>query len=198
MKKLKSVERLEDSFNKLPSVGRKSAERLAYSIIDMSEDDVKEFSNALLSLKQKVHFCPICGNITEDDVCDVCKDEDRDQTTLMIVSYPKDLQAFENSEGYKGLYHVLNGVISVSKGKGIEDLNIDSLLKRLESKTIKEVIIATNPTIEGEATGIYVSKIIAPYVESITRLAYGLQMGGNLDYTDSLTLSKAIEGRRKI
>ena len=198
MKKLKSVERLEDSFNKLPSVGRKSAERLAYSIIDMSEDDVKEFSNALLSLKQKVHFCPICGNITEDDVCDVCKDKDRDQTTLMIVSYPKDLQAFENSEGYKGLYHVLNGVISVSKGKGIEDLNIDSLLKRLESQTIKEVIIATNPTIEGEATGIYVSKIIAPYVESITRLAYGLQMGGNLDYTDSLTLSKAIEGRRKI
>ena len=198
MKKLKSVERLEDSFNKLPSVGRKSAERLAYSIIDMSEDDVKEFSNALLSLKQKVHFCPICGNITEDDVCDVCKDEDRDQTTLMIVSYPKDLQAFENSEGYKGLYHVLNGVISVSKGKGIEDLNIDSLLKRLENKAIKEVIIATNPTIEGEATGIYVSKIIAPYVESITRLAYGLQMGGNLDYTDSLTLSKAIEGRRKI
>ena len=198
MKKLKSVERLEDSFNKLPSVGRKSAERLAYSIIDMSGDDVKEFSNALLSLKQKVHFCPIFGNITEDDVCDVCKDEDRDQTTLMIVSYPKDLQAFENSEGYKGLYHVLNGVISVSKGKGIEDLNIDSLLKRLENKTIKEVIIATNPTIEGEATGIYVSKIIAPYVESITRLAYGLQMGGNLDYTDSLTLSKAIEGRRKI
>lgn len=198
MKKLKSVERLEESFNKLPSVGRKSAERLAYSIIDMSEDDVKEFSNALLNLKEKVHFCPVCGNITEDDICSICKDEDRDQTILMVVSYPKDLQAFENSEGYKGLYHVLNGVISISKGKGIEDLNVDSLFKRLEGGTIKEVIIATNPTIEGEATGIYLSKLIAPLVQNVTRLAYGLQMGGNLDYTDALTLSKAIEGRRKI
>lgn len=198
MKKLKSVERLEESFNKLPSVGRKSAERLAYSIIDMNEDDVKEFSNALLNLKEKVHFCPVCGNITEDDICSICKDEDRDQTILMVVSYPKDLQAFENSEGYKGLYHVLNGVISISKGKGIEDLNVESLFKRLEGGTIKEVIIATNPTIEGEATGIYLSKLIAPLVQNVTRLAYGLQMGGNLDYTDALTLSKAIEGRRKI
>ena len=198
MKELKSIGRLEDSFNKLPSVGRKSAERLAYSIIDMDINDVKEFSNALLNLKENVHFCPVCGNITEDDVCYICKDNDRDQSTLMVVSYPKDLHAFENSEGYNGLYHVLNGVISVSKGKGIEDLNVDSLLKRLEKGTIKEVIIATNPTIEGEATGIYLSKIIAPYVENVTRLAYGLQMGGNLDYTDSLTLSKAIEGRRKI
>ena len=198
MKKLKSLERLEDSFNKLPSVGRKSAERLAYSIIDMSEDDVKEFSNALLSIREKVHFCPICGNITEDDVCEICKDNDRDQSTLMVVSYPKDLQGIENSEGYKGLYHVLNGVISVSKGKGIEDLNVASLLRRLEAGTVKEVIIATNPTIEGEATGIYLSKIISPYIQNVTRLAYGLQMGGNLDYTDALTLSKAIEGRRKI
>ena len=198
MKKLKSLERLEESFNKLPSIGRKSAERLAYSIIEMSDDDVKEFSDALQSLKSKVHICPICGNITEDDICEICKDEDRNQAQIMVVSYPKDLIAFENSEGYKGLYHVLNGVISVSKGKGIDDLNISSLIERVKNDAIKEVIIATNPTIEGEATGIYLSKLLAPYVESVTRLAYGLQMGGNLDYTDSLTLSKALEGRTKI
>lgn len=198
MKKLKSLERLEESFNKLPSIGRKSAERLAYSIIEMSDDDVKEFSDALQSLKSKVHICPICGNITEDDICEICKDEDRNQAQIMVVSYPKDLIAFENSEGYKGLYHVLNGVISVSKGKGIDDLNISSLIERVKNNAIKEVIIATNPTIEGEATGIYLSKLLSPYVESVTRLAYGLQMGGNLDYTDSLTLSKALEGRTKI
>ena len=198
MKKLKSLERLEESFNKLPSIGRKSAERLAYSIIEMSDDDVKEFSDALQSLKSKVHICPICGNITEDDICEICKDEDRNQAQIMVVSYPKDLIAFENSEGYKGLYHVLNGVISVSKGKGIDDLNISSLIERVKNNAIKEVIIATNPTIEGEATGIYLSKLLSPYVESVTRLAYGLQMGGNLYYTDSLTLSKALEGRTKI
>ena len=198
MKKLKSLERLEESFNKLPSIGRKSAERLAYSIIEMSDDDVKEFSDALQSLKSKVHICPICGNITEDDICEICKDEDRNQAQIMVVSYPKDLIAFENSEGYKGLYHVLNGVISVSKGKGIDDLNISSLIERVKNNAIKEVIIATNPTIEGEATGIYLSKLLSPYVESVTRLAYGLQMGGNLDYTDSLTRSKALEGRTKI
>lgn len=198
MKKLKSLERLEESFNKLPSIGRKSAERLAYSIIEMSDDDVKEFSDALQSLKSKVHICPICGNITEDDICEICKDEDRNRAQIMVVSYPKDLIAFENSEGYKGLYHVLNGVISVSKGKGIDDLNISSLIERVKNNAIKEVIIATNPTIEGEATGIYLSKLLSPYVESVTRLAYGLQMGGNLDYTDSLTLSKALEGRTKI
>ena len=198
MKKLKSLERLEDSFNKLPSIGRKSAERLAYSMVEMSDEDVKEFSDALLNLKEKLKVCPICGNLTEEDICDICSDPDRDQTKIMVVSYAKDLIAFENSEGYNGLYHVLNGVISVSKGKGIDELNIDSLVKRVEKGTIKEVIIATNPTIEGEATGIYLSKLLSPYVETVTRLAYGLQMGGNLDYTDSLTLSKAFEGRRKI
>lgn len=198
MKKLKSLERLEDSFNKLPSIGRKSAERLAFSMVEMSNEDVKEFSDALLNLKERLKVCPICGNLTEEDICDICSDPDRDQTKIMVVSYAKDLIALENSEGYNGLYHVLNGVISVSKGKGIDELNIDSLVKRVEKGTIKEVIIATNPTIEGEATGIYLSKLLSPYVETVTRLAYGLQMGGNLDYTDSLTLSKAFEGRRKI
>ena len=198
MKKLKSLERLEDSFNKLPSIGRKSAERLAYSMVEMSNEDVKEFSDALLNLKERLKVCPICGNLTEEDICDICSDPDRDQTKIMVVSYAKDLIAFENSEGYNGLYHVLNGVISVSKGKGIDELNIDSLVKRVEKGAIKEVIIATNPTIEGEATGIYLSKLLSPYIETVTRLAYGLQMGGNLDYTDSLTLSKAFEGRRKI
>ena len=198
MEKLKSLIRLEESLAKLPSVGKKSAERMAYAMLDMDDEDLQEFSNAIKDLKSKIHICPICGCLTENDVCEICNDPTRDTSTLMVVSYPKDLLAFENAEGYHGLYHVLGGVISISKGKDLESLNINGLLERVSSNNIKEVIIATNPTIEGETTAMYLSKLLAPYVESVTRLAYGLQMGGNLDYTDSLTLSKAIEGRHKI
>lgn len=198
MKTLKSLERLIESLSKLPSVGKKSAERMAFAILDMDDDDVKEFSSSLIALKENIHKCPICGNYTEDDVCEICKDESRDESILMIVSYPKDVIAFENAEGYKGKYHVLNGVIAPSKGKGIEDLNFDSLISRIEEGKIKEVIIATNPTIEGETTGLYIAKRLANYDIEITRLAYGLQMGGALDYTDALTLSRALEGRRKL
>lgn len=198
MKNLKALERLIDSLSKLPSVGKKSAERMAFAILEMEDDDVLEFSDALLNLKKSIHKCPICGNYAENDLCDICMDENRDETVLMIVSYPKDVIAFENAEGYKGRYHVLNGVIAPSKGKGIEDLNFESLIKRLEEGKIKEVIIATNPTIEGETTGLYIAKKLEPYGLEITRLAYGLQMGGALDYTDALTLSRALEGRRKL
>lgn len=198
MEKLKSLIRLEESLAKLPSVGKRSAERMAYAMLDMDEEDLVEFSNAVKELKSKIHTCPICGCLTEDEVCEICSDESRDKSVLMVVSYPKDLLAFENAEGYHGVYHVLGGVISISKGKGIEDLNIQGLIDRVKGGEVKEIIIATNPTIEGETTAVYLSKILEPYVENITRLAYGLQMGGNLDYTDALTLSKAIEGRRKL
>lgn len=198
MTNLKALERLIESLSKLPSVGKKSAERMAYAILTMEDDDVLEFSEALRQVKEKIHVCPICGNYCEDEICNICSDSSRDKTKLMVVSYPKDVIAFESSEGYNGLYHVLNGVIAPSKGKGIEDLNFTSLINRINEGEIKEIIIATNPTVEGETTGLYISKKLEIYDLTITRLAYGLQMGGALDYTDSLTLLRALEGRRKL
>ena len=198
MEKLKALIRLEESLAKLPSVGRRSAERMAYAMLNMEDDDLAEFSDAIINLKKSIHVCPICGFLTDEENCVICNDKDREQDVLMIVSYPKDVIAFENAESYRGQYHVLNGVISLNKGGTIEDLNINSLLERIEKNNFKEVIIATNPTIEGETTALYIAKLIGEKIPTVTRLAYGLQMGGNLDYTDSLTLSKAVEGRRKL
>ena len=198
MKTLKSLERLQESLAKLPSVGKRSAERMAFAMLEMDDEDLNEFADAIKDLKNKIHFCKICGNITEDEVCEICTDSERDRSTLMVVSSPKDVIAFENTEGYKGLYHVLGGTISLSKGKGVEDLNIDSLLTRVDEGEIKEIIIATNPTVDGETTALYLAKLLQSKPVSVTRLAYGLPMGGHLDYADSLTLEKAIEGRRKI
>lgn len=198
MKTLKSLERLQESLAKLPSVGKRSAERMAFAMLEMDDEDLNEFADAIKDLKNKIHFCKICGNITEDEICEVCSDDQRDKTTLMVVSTPKDVIAFENTDGYKGLYHVLGGTISLSKGKGIEDLNISSLLKRVDEGIIKEIIIATNPTVDGETTALYLAKLLKDRDVNVTRLAYGLPMGGHLDYADALTLEKAIEGRRKI
>ena len=198
MSKLKALERLEESLTKLPSVGKKSAERLAFAMLDMEDDDLQEFADAVSSLKTSIHTCPICGNLTEDEICPICADEGRDKSTIMVVSTPKDVLALEKAEDYNGLYHVLGGTISLSKGKGIENLNIAGLMKRLEGGEVKEVILATNPTVDGETTALYLAKIIEPLNITVSRIAYGLPMGGNLDYTDSLTISKAIQGRRKI
>ena len=195
---LKALVRLQESLTKLPSIGKKSAERMAFAMLEMEDEDLNEFSDAIRDLKTKIHQCPICGNITEEDECYICKDDSRDRETILVVSSPKDVIAFENADGYHGLYHVLGGTISISKGKGIEDLNIASLLKRVESDNIKEVIIATNPTVDGETTALYLAKLLENNGVNVTRLAYGLPMGGNLDYADALTLAKAIEGRRKI
>ena len=198
MNQLKSLVRLQESLAKLPSVGKKSAERMAFAMLEMDDEDLKEFSEAIKDLKTKIHFCPICGNITEDETCDICQDESRDRSTILVVASPKDVLAFENAEGYHGLYHVLGGTISLSKGKGIEELNIASLMKRIDEENIKEIIIATNPTVDGETTALYLAKLLQGKNVNVTRLAYGLPMGGNLDYADALTLAKAIEGRRKI
>ena len=198
MEKLKALVRLQESLAKLPSVGKRSAERMAFAMLEMDDADLEEFSNAIKELKAKIHFCPVCGNITEDEKCYVCSSNTRDRSICMVVSSPKDVIAFENAEGYNGLYHVLGGTISLSKGKGIEDLNIKSLIERIDEGEIKEVIIATNPTVDGETTALYLAKLLEPKNINVTRLAYGLPMGGNLDYADSLTLSKAVEGRRKI
>ena len=198
MEKLKASTRLEESLVKLPSVGRRSAERMAYALLSMEEEDLNEFSDALKSLKQSIHVCPICGFLTDGEKCEICTSDEREKDVLMIVSYPKDVIAFENAETYHGLYHVLNGALSLGKGGSIDNLNINSLLDRVNNNHFKEVIVATNPTIEGEATALYIAKLLEDKVGNVTRLAYGLQMGGNLEYTDSLTLSKAIEGRRKL
>ena len=198
MEKLKALTRLEESLVKLPSVGRRSAERMAYALLSMDEEDLNEFSDALKSLKQSIHVCPICGFLTDGEQCEICSSGEREKDVLMIVSYPKDVIAFENAETYHGLYHVLNGALSLGKGGSVDNLNISSLLDRVNNNHFNEVIIATNPTIEGEATALYIAKLLEDKVDNVTRLAYGLQMGGNLEYTDSLTLSKAIEGRRKL
>lgn len=198
MEKLKTLERVQESFSKLPSVGKKSAERMAYALLDLDDEDIQEFSDAIKSLKKNIHLCPICGSYTGGSTCGLCQDASRDKTTILVVSYPKDVIAFENAEGYNGLYHVLGGTISISKGKGVDDLRIKELLSRIEEQNIKEVIIATNPTVDGETTALYLAKLLEKYDVNVTRIAYGLPMGGNLDYTDALTLSKALEGRRKI
>ena len=198
MEKLKALQRLEESLAKLPSVGKKSAERMAFAMLNMEDDDLEEFASAIKELKQSIHFCPVCGNLTEGEKCYVCEDDDRDKSTIMVVASPKDIIAFESSEGYNGLYHVLGGTISISKGMNTDKLAIPSLLKRIEEGGVKEVILATNPTVDGETTALYLSKLLEKFDVKVTRLAYGLPMGGNLEYADSLTLAKAIEGRRRI
>lgn len=198
MKELKSIEKLTDSFSRLPGVGHKSAEKMAYSVLEMSDEDVELFSDALKDAKRSVHKCPICGSLTEDDICDICSNDNRDRTKIIVVSYPKDVVAFEKLNSYNGKYHVLGGALSAINGVGIEDLNIDSLLKRIKEDGVKEVIIATNPTTEGETTALYLAKILENFDVNLTRLAYGLPMGGHLEYADALTLSKALEGRKKI
>lgn len=198
MKKLKSIELLTDSFAMLPGVGHKSAEKMAYSVLEMSDENAKIFANSILNVKNSVHKCPICGSYTESEYCDICSDKNRDKTKLIVVSYSKDVLAFEKLNSYNGLYHVLGGVLSAINGVGIKDLNIESLIKRIDENQIKEIIIATNPTTEGETTALYLAKLLEDKNINVTRLAYGLPIGGHLEYADSLTLERALEGRKKI
>ena len=198
MEKLKALERLEESLAKLPGVGKKSAERMAYSMLNFSDEDLLEISESIKDLKASIRFCKTCGMISEEDECEICKDKDRDDSVIMVVSYPKDVIAIEKSGTYNGKYHILNGEISLSKGIHIENLNLPALYERLSSNKVREIILATNPTIDGETTALYLAKALEKYNVNVTRLAYGLQMGGNLEYVDPLTLSKALEGRHKL
>lgn len=198
MKELKSITKLIDSFSKLPGVGHRSAEKMAYSVLEMEDEDVEMFSDALKDVKHSVHHCQICGAYTEDDLCEICLDDNRDKTKIIVVSYPKDIEPFEKLGNYNGQYHVLGGVLSAVNGVGIQDLRIDELEKRIDENKVQEVIIATNPTTEGETTALYLARILEKKNVNLTRLAYGLPMGGHLEYADSLTLSKALEGRKKI
>jgi recombination protein RecR len=192
------IAKLIESYMKLPGIGSKTATRLAFFTIDMPADDVTDFAKALIAAKRDLHYCSVCGNITEDDPCDICQDRQRDQSTILVVEYPKDIMTLERMHEYQGLYHVLQGVLSPIDGKGPEDLNIASLLKRLQNEAVKEVIIATNATPEGEATATYLSRLIKPAGIKVTRLAHGLSVGSDIEYADEMTLLKAVEGRQEI
>ncbi|MFC6207617.1 MULTISPECIES: recombination mediator RecR [Levilactobacillus] len=193
------IAQLIDSYMKLPGIGQKSATRLAFFTIDMQEDDVTAFSKALVAAKKDLHFCSICGNITETDPCVICADKTRDQSHVLVVEQAKDIMVMEKMKEYHGLYHVLHGVMSPIEGKGPEDLNISSLINRLQQNpTIKEVIIATNATPEGEATAMYLSRLIKPAGIKVTRLAHGLSVGSDIEYADEMTLFKAVEGRTEM
>ena len=187
--------KLTECFARLPGIGRKSAQRLAFHILRMPEEEAKAFANAILEAREKIGYCEICKNITDTPRCAICSDETRDKATVCVVEDPRDVIAIERTKEYHGLYHVLGGLISPMDGVGPENLFIKELLARLGDGTVKEVIMATNPTVEGEATAMYLSRLIKPMGIKVSRLAYGIPVGGNLEYADEVTLYRAIEGR---
>ncbi|MCD8311292.1 MAG: recombination mediator RecR [Firmicutes bacterium] len=195
---IEPIERLSEMFRRLPGVGKKSAVRMAFCVLEMTDEDAHAFSDAILSAKEKVKKCSVCGNLTDGDVCSVCRDPERDKSLICVVENSRDVVTFERVREYKGLYHVLGGVISPVRGIGPSNLSTDALLRRLSDGGVREVIIATNPTVEGETTALYISKLVAPFGVKATRLAYGVPVGSDLEYADEVTLNRAIEGRREI
>ena len=192
----KSFDNLINIFEKLPGVGAKTAQRYAFCLLDKSEEEISEIVQNILNIKN-IRKCKTCGFLTDEDECLICKDNKRDKSTIMVVAYPQDVVAIEKTESFKGQYHVLNGLISSSKGIYPEDIDIEPLLKRING-TIKEVIIATSPTLDGEMTALYLDKVLKEKEVLVTRLAHGLPMGASLDYADDLTLIKALDNRTKI
>ncbi|MGM9971640.1 MAG: recombination mediator RecR [Anaeroplasmataceae bacterium] len=193
----KSITDLIESFRHLPSIGAKTAERLAlYVYSNMSEEDTNSFANNLINIKKNLKKCSICGNLTENDICEICADNERDKNTIMVVETVKDLFVLEKLNVFKGLYHVLNGAINFQQGIGVEDLEISSLIERVKKENIKELIIATNATLEGETTARYIKALLEDYDINITRIAHGLPVGGDITYADEVTVLKALEGRR--
>lgn len=193
-----SIEKLIESFEKLPSIGNKTAVRLAFHILNASKEDTEEFVKSIQDAKNNLKFCSKCYNISDTDPCDICSNPKRDQTKICVVEDVKDVVAIEKIHEYKGLYHVLHGSISPMDGIGPDDIKIKELLSRLMSGEVKEVILATNPKVEGEATAMYISKLIKPMGIKATRLAHGIPVGGDLEYTDEFTLGKAFEGRTEL
>lgn len=192
------LEELVNQFARLPGIGRKTARRLAYSIIEQPEERAKQFADALINAKEKIRFCSVCQNFTDKEVCHICSDEKRDRSTVCVVEDPRDVAAFERTREYRGLYHVLHGVISPLDNIGPDKLKIKELIARLSTGEIKEIIMATNPTVEGEATSGYISKLIKPLGIKVSRLAYGIPVGADLEYADEYTLARALEGRNEI
>lgn len=195
---VEAIERLTNRLSRLPGIGRKTAQRLAYHIIGMPEDEVRELAVSIFNGKKQVHFCPICGNYTDVDPCAICADTERRHDVLCVVRDARDVNAIERMREYNGLYHVLNGVISPMDGVGPDDIRIRELMTRLASGEVTEVVLATNPDVEGEATASYISRLIKPMGVTVTRIAHGVPVGGELEYTDEVTLLRAFQGRRRM
>lgn len=194
----KPLEDLIEDFTRLPSVGKKSAERFAlYIYTKMNKETTQNFSKHLIDVKENIHICKSCGNICEEDLCTICKDQTRNHKQVLVVETIKDLYTIENVNEYQGIYHVLNGAISISKGVGTQDLNIDSLVKLVQTEELEEIILATNATLEGEITARYIKELLQNYPVKVTRIAHGLPVGGEMSYADEMTLLKAMEGRRE-
>ena len=193
-----SIEKLIESFEKLPSIGHKTAIRLAFHMLDMTNEEITEFTTSITDAKKKLKYCSTCFNISDTDPCPICSNPKRDQSTICVVEDVRDIMAMERTHEYKGVYHVLHGTISPMNGIGPDEIKIKELLNRIRDNDIKEVIIATNPRVEGEATSIYISKLIKAFNIKVTRIAHGIPVGGDLEYTDEITLMKAMEGRREI
>ena len=190
--------RLVEQFERLPGIGRKTAQRLAFFVLSLPKEEAKKFSDAILEAHEKIKRCKICQNLTDSEICSICSDETRDHSIICVVEDPRDVIAFERTREYHGLYHVLHGLISPMDGIGPDQIYVKELLARLGDDTVKEVIMATNPTVEGEATAMYLPRIVKPLGIKVTRLAYGIPVGGNLEYADEVTLYRALEGRNEI
>ena len=195
---IESLQHLAEQFGRLQGVGRKSAMRMAFSVLDMNEEEAEIFAQAIIDAKRKIHLCPICQNLTDREVCNVCEDLQRDRSVICAVEDAKAVLSMEKVREYRGVYHVLHGVISPVNGITPDQIKLKELLTRLEDGEVQEVIVATNPTVEGEATAMYISRLLKPLGIKVTRLAYGIPVGGDLEYADEVTLYRALEGRRDV
>lgn len=193
---IEPIGRLMNEFSKLPGVGKKTAQRYAYRVINMSESDARAFADAIINVKRKVKYCKICGNFTETDVCEICRV--RDRNTICVVKEPKDVAAIEKLHEFKGVYHVLHGVIDPMEGVGPNDIRIKELLARIGEGDVKEVIVATNPDVSGDATAMYLARLIKPLGVTVTRLAHGIPVGSEIEYTDDVTLTRAFVERNAL
>lgn len=190
--------RLVEQFESLPGIGKKTAQRLAFYVLNLPDDRARAFADSILEAHEKIHHCAVCQNLTDKELCPVCSDERRDRSTVCVVESPKDLLAFEKTKEYNGVYHVLHGLLSPMSGIGPEQIHVKELMSRMGDGTVKEVIMATNPTVEGEATAMYIARLLKPMGVKVTRLAYGIPVGGNLEFADEVTLYRALEGRSEI
>ena len=193
-----ALENLIEQFRKIPSIGRKTAQRMAFHVLDLSDDEAKAFADAIIEAHSKIHQCSVCHNITENELCPVCLSSNRDHSLVCVMEEPRDVLALERMREFNGVYHVLHGVISPMNGIGPEQLTIKSLVERAASGEIKEIIMATNPTIEGDTTAMYISKLIKPFGVKVTRLAYGIPVGADIEYADDVTLMRALAGRSEL
>ena len=194
----KPLAKLINELSKLPGIGSKSAQRLAFHILSLEDREAEQLAEAILSAKKEMKYCSVCGNLTDEDPCAICSDPARREDVICVVESPRDVMAMERIKEFNGLYHVLHGVISPMEGIGPEDINLKALIQRLQTNDVKELIIATNPNIEGEATAMYIARLIKPAGIKVTRIAHGIPVGGDLEYADEVTLLKSLEGRREL